>query len=563
MPPTPEPTFDSVVLAAVAQELRRRLPLRILRVDPAGAYEVVLRCDSGLLLLSADPSWARVHFVRRRPEGAPPDAFVELLRARLSGARVVAADQPAFERVLELHVEAADGPYRLVAEPMPKHANLVLVRDGRVVGVARPVPPTRSRVRALLPGLAYRPPPPDPRPKPGEVDEPRLLQGLEQAGPPLWQGILRCVAGIGPLLSYELALRTGDPEAATCGPGRARALVRELEELRARVSSGRFDPRVYGSEAAPVAFAPFPYRCLEHLDATPASMSEALERVVGARVAGARLEARRQALLGRIRALADRRAAAIRQVEADLQKAREADRLREWGTLLLAYAHQLPKGSSVACLPGYQGETVQIPLDPTRSAVENAQELFRRAARLRSAAQVLPERLAALRQELESLQDLRVQVECAETHEELDAVAEELEPPRARRPRPSRAQPRTFTVDGFSVLVGRSNRDNERVTFQLAGPRDLWFHARGLPGAHVVLKTAGRTPSEETLRRVAALAAYYSGGRAAPAVDVDCTERRFVRKLPGGPPGRVTYRGERTLRVSPAAPAPAHGAGEP
>lgn len=554
MPPTPEPTFDSVVLAAVAGELRRHLPLRVVRVDPGGPHEVVLCCQAGLLLLSADPNWPRVHFVRRKPQEGGAGPFVDLLRARLAGARVVDARQPPFERVLELHVEAPDGPYRLVAEPMPKHANLVLVQGELVVGVARPVPPARSRVRTLLPGLPYRPPPPDPRPRPGEVDADALLACLAQAQQPLWQGLVRCVAGVGPLLSYELAFRTGDPEATTCGADRARALAELLGELRQRASSGQFDPRVYGPQAAPVAFAPFPYHCLTHLPATPATMSEALERVLDARATAHRLEVRRQALLGRIRALEDRKRAALEAVRADLERARQLDQLQEWGTLLLAYAHQVPKGALSAQLPGYRGEPVTIPLDPSRTAVENAQELFRRAGKLRAALRVLPQRLAALEQELHALQDLRVQVECAASHEELEEVAAELGTPASPRARGRRSPPRAFTVDGFQVLVGRSNRDNERVTFQLAGPRDLWFHARGQPGAHVVLKTSGRTPSEETLRRVAALAAYYSAGRTASAVDVDCTERRFVRKVPGGPPGRVTYRGERTLRVAPAVP---------
>jgi predicted ribosome quality control (RQC) complex YloA/Tae2 family protein len=554
MPPAPAPTFDSVVLAAVAQEIRQRLPLRVVRVDPGGAHEVVVHTDRGMLLLSADPTWARVHFVRQRPPHPSPGPLVDLLRARLSGARVVHAHQPPFERVLELHLQAADGAYRLVTESMPKHANLVLVQDGRVVGLARPAAAGRSRLRPLAPGAPYRPPPPDPRPRPGEVGARDLLDCLERAAQPVWRGLLGCVAGVGPLLAYELAGRTGDPEATRCDPERAEALARVLDELRERVMAGRFDPRVYGPEQLPVAFAPFPYRCLQHLPAAPATMSEAVERVAGARSLAARLEARRHALLGRIRAMLQRKGAAAQQVRAELAEAGQADRLREWATLLLAYAHQVPRGVPVVQLPGYRGETVEIPLDPARGAVENAQELFHRARKLQAASQVLPQRLQSLEQELEALQDLQVQAECARTHEELDEVEAELPGGRPRRAPPARTGPRTFTVDGFTVLVGRSNRENERVTFQLAGPHDLWFHARGIPGAHVVLKTAGRTPSEQTLQRVAAVAAYYSAARTATAVDVDYTERRWVRRLPGAAPGRVTYRAERTLRVRPELP---------
>ncbi len=556
MPAAPPPsTFDSVVLAAVAQELAQRLPLRVLRAEPGGPHEVLLRTECGLLLLSADPQWARVHFTRRRPQGVRSSSFADLLRARLVGARIVRVHQPAFERVLELYLEAPDGPWRLVAEPMGKHANLVLVREGRVVGVARPVPHHRSRVRPLLPGLPYEPPPRDPRPTPAQVDPASLEACLAAAGGPLWQGMLRCVAGIGPLLSYELAWRTGNPEAAQWDSQRIRQLSEELLALAARVASGRFDPRVYGTPLQPVAFSPFPYRCLEGLACSAVSMSEAVERVLDARAQAAHLHARRSSLLSRIRTLQSRKASALEAVRREWEQAQEADRLREWGQLLLAYAHQVPRGAASVTLPGHHGEPVHIPLDPARSAVENAQELFRRYAKLRAAWRSLPERAHALEKELAALYTLQVCAETASTHQELDAVELDLPGPRRdHRAPPALRAARTFTVDGFAVLVGRSNRDNDRVTFQLASPRDLWFHARGLPGAHVVLKTAGRTPPEETVRRVASLAAYYSTGRHATAVDVDCTERRHVRKPPGSPPGFVTYREERTLRVPPRPP---------
>ncbi|MER3461151.1 MAG: hypothetical protein C4303_08755, partial [candidate division GAL15 bacterium] len=502
----------------------------------------MLRTRGGLLLLSADPTWARVHFTSHRPAGSLSSPFVDLLRARLVGAVVVAVDQPPFERVLDLHVEATDGPYRLLAEPMGKHANLVLVQDGRVLGVARPVPPGRSRIRPLLPGLPYRLPPPDARPCPGEVQEAGLLACLQSGQQPLWQALLRCVAGVGPLLSYELAYRTGDPEASRCEPERAVALVALLAELRQLVLSGQFDPRVYGAASEPVAFSPFPFTCLRDLPAHPLGMSEAVEHVLQARAVRARLQAKCSALLGRIRALMERKTQALQQARTELEQAREADRLREWGTLLLTYAHQVPKGSASVCLSDYGGKPVEIPLDPQRTAVDNANELFRRYAKLRAALRALPSRVQQLEQEAEFLRALQVHAECAASWEELEEVASELPDARPRKATPARSAPRTFTVDGFQVVVGRSNRDNERVTFQLASPRDLWFHARGMPGAHVVLRISGRTPSEATLRKVAALAAYYSAARCSAAVDVDYTERRFVRRLPGLP-GRVSYRG--------------------
>ncbi len=265
MAPAPAPTFDSIVLAAVVCDLQPLLPLHVHRTDSAGPYEVVLHGRAGSLLLSADPRWARVH-LWRHPVRGEPHPFGDLVRARLSGATLVRVHHVPFERVAEFEFEAPDGPWRLVAEPMGKHANLVLVRDGHVAGVARPVPPHRSRIRPLLPGLPYRPPPLDPRPKPGELEPSALLAALQASPEPLWRAVLRHVAGIGPLVSYDLAFRTGDPEATACDVDRAVLLCRLLAELRDRVLEGAFHPQVYLRAGVPVSFAPFP---LAYNDAGP------------------------------------------------------------------------------------------------------------------------------------------------------------------------------------------------------------------------------------------------------------------------------------------------------
>lgn len=555
MPTAPEPTFDSVVLASVVREVQALLPLRVLRAESVGPHEVALVGRAASLLFSADPRWARVHLWRGRARAAP-HPFADLVRARLSGARLVQVHHVPFERVAEFHFEAADGAWRLVAEPMGKHGNLVLVHDGRVVGVARPVPPERSRVRPLLPGLPYEPPPPDLRPRPGELEPAALWEALRASPEPLWRAVLRCVAGIGPLASYEAASRTGDPEDPGCDLDRAVLLCRVLAELRDAVHAGAFAPHLYLRAGEPVSFAPFPLTCLERVEAVEVTMSEAVERVLDARARSARFLERRARLAARVRVHLSRKRSALEQVRRDLGATEELDRLREAGRLLLAYAHQVPVGARSAELPGQDGRTLHIPLDPSRTAVENAQALFRRYAKLRAALRTLPSRAAALEEEVRQLEALEVHLETARAEEDLSAVEAELPDPVRRVPRGVQAvaEPRRFLVQGFVVLVGRSNRDNDRVTFRLSSPDDLWFHARGLPGAHVVLRRGGRAPSEDTVRRVAALAAYYSAGRGAAAVDVDYTERRNVWKPRRAPAGRVLYRGERTVRVAPAPP---------
>jgi predicted ribosome quality control (RQC) complex YloA/Tae2 family protein len=198
-------------------------------------------------------------------------------------------------------------------------------------------------------------------------------------------------------------------------------------------------------------------------------------------------------------------------------------------------------------------------MDPTLTPVENAQKLFDRYAKVRDARPQVEARLQAVQDERRYLTSALVMVETAGAADDLDELRRELADEGylpQRRGRPAAApQPRAFVLEsGAHLLVGRSNRDNDRVTFRVAAPEDLWFHARGVPGAHVILRTGGRTPTEADIPAAAAAAAYFSGARAAAHVAVDYMERRFVRKPRGSRPGMVTYERERTVQVVPRAP---------
>ncbi|MDR5683013.1 MAG: NFACT family protein [Armatimonadota bacterium] len=555
MPDLPAPSFDAVTLAAVAAELGPLLPARIRRVAQPDPHEVVLELRGvGILLLSADPRWARAHLLEAWPDGDGSGPFGQLLRARLNDALVTGLVHPAFERVLELHVDALDGPYRLVAEPMGKHANLILVRDGLVVGAAKVIGPHRSRLRPVVPGSPYAPPPPDTRPRPGKVLD--LGHVLAQGTGPAWRRLLAAVAGIGPLLAYELCTRAGHIDASVFDAAAASRLAAELDDLARRVHQADFDPRLY-RQGEQATYSPFPFVCLRGWHEVATTMSRAIEQTLGARIVDDRRQQRCRALRGQIESALRRRRNALAQAERSLTEATDADRLRMFGELLLAYAAQVPRGVDVVALADYEGRPTEIPLDPARSAIENAQHYFRRYRKVRAGAESLPVRIAALRDEITYLEAARFYVENAHTDEDLVEIEQELADagylrhPRERRRVPTVSQPRTYQVDGFTVWVGRSGRDNDRVTFRLAAPSDLWFHARGQPGAHVILQVAGRRPEERTIERVAALAAYHSAGRDAGAVDVDVTERRNVWKPKGAPPGVAHYRGERTLRVRP------------
>jgi predicted ribosome quality control (RQC) complex YloA/Tae2 family protein len=229
----------------------------------------------------------------------------------------------------------------------------------------------------------------------------------------------------------------------------------------------------------------------------------------------------------------------------------------------LTYGRETPPGAASLRVPDHTagGAVVDIPLDPALGPVENAQRYFRRYAKARAGTSAIPARIAALESTALALREALVQIETAASTDDLYEVHADLTARRmvrrAPRTRPAaRTGPRRFEgPDGAVIVAGRSARENDHVTFHVAGPDDLWLHARALPGAHVILKASG-TPTEAAVAAAAQVAAYYSEGRTAAQVAIDVLPRRRVRKARGAAPGAVLYEGERTLRVAPALPGP-------
>ena len=579
MPEFPSPSVDALTLAAIAQEVRAHAGARfagVLQVTP-DTLVLGLRDASGAnhLLFSIHPRSARVHFAARPETSERLGPFGNLLRSRLGQARLSKAEQPPFDRVLRLHFEGLEGPLTLIAEIMGRHSNLILADARVVLGALKVVTARMSPRRPVLPGRPYLPPPVE-RPRPQALDE-ASLQALLVGERPLERVLSEDVLGLGPLLAREIALRAGVDPALQAGAAAASAdrIWAALREIRAVRETEMFAPTLYEDRGRVVAFAPVPLRVYAAMRARPAgSMSEAVNAYYQGRTDIGPLDERRRDLASAVLAALRQREATFVRAAESLDESRGADRLRLMGDLLLTYGRQVRPRDTALTVPDHTagGAKITIPLDPNLSPAENAQRFFRRYAKARAAARALPARIARLESDATALRDAQVQIETAASVDDLWEIRTDLaergllpaswlrrRPGRAASPRADPAAPRTgprrfTTSDGAVIIVGRSGRENERVTFHLAGPEDLWFHARATPGAHVILK-AGRHPSQAAINEAARLAAYYSAGRDAGDVAVDYVARKHVRRQRGGAPGAVVYQGERTLRVN-AAPVP-------
>lgn len=562
-------TLDALTLAALADELRPLLVGgRVQAVVPLDPLTLVLEVYAGRryhLLLSADPQTARVHLADKGRRGVERETpFLLMLRKYVRDARVAAVAVPPWERILTLDFVGVEGRHRLVAELMGRLSNLILVdAEGIVRDSARRITPEMTRARVVLPRQPYVPPPPIDRPAPDEGTLP-LMETLLAGSPadrPLWRALSGGLRGLGPLAAREVAYRAlGEAEVTV---GEVDRLLPLFDALAAVVGplSGRADappwqPSRAVADEAVVAFAP--YRLTHLPDAEPvASLNAAVAAYYADRVGRDAYAVARGRVSERIQAARDK---AARQRAALTRETLPDDALeqrRVWGEWLLAYAHAVPQGATEYHVQDTGDGPLTIPLDPTLTPVENAQRLFRDYERAKRAGADLAERLASVDLLLQGLDQLATDLALAETRPEIDAVHAQFaslvgeKPPQvARGGRP--AGPHEVTSpDGFTILVGRNSRQNDSVTFERAAGHDLWLHARGVPGAHVIVKAEGRAVPDTTLAAAASLAAHYSAARGSTSVAVDWTEARRVKRLKGGGPGLVTYSGERTLHATP------------
>ena len=563
--------YDALTATALRQNLNRKLSHgRVQKVTQINelciTLEIYAQQQRHNLVISADPQVGGVYLtgqaLRRGIETETP--MLQLLRKYLRGAWVEEITQPPWERILHLVFSSSAGDTRLIVELTGRMANLILVDATSVIMAAvRHITSQMTSARTILPRLPYAPPPPQQRLPPDQVT-PLLLEQLlaaVPAGTPLWRALQQGFAGISPQTGREWAFRAHGAADVPAGEINDTApLMAASQQLFFPLQDENWHPSV--SPDLPHARACAPY-LLTHLG-TYVPVADMLEAVNICVAAFSSLDpyGERRKRLGEIinqaRERLERRRQALQRQHIDPA---EVQRLREAGEWILAYSTQISSGQQELLVPLDPDPPLRIPLDPQQTPIANAQAYFSRYEKSRDAAQEIPQRLAAVNLELAYLDQLDSDLALAQNQPELEEVRAALgergiirHRPGSKRSKSPPSQPlRLVTQADLTILIGRNSRQNEQVTFDLAQPDDLWLHARGVPGAHVIIRGEGKPIPERVIQQAAALAAYYSQARNQTHAAVDVTERRHVRRIKGGGPGMVSYRNERTIHVTPAA----------
>lgn len=579
--------FDGLFLSAIKAELSTWLGSRLERIYQPDKDTLLIHLRRGReikkLVMSAHAEHCRIHLTEvSLPNPLEPPLFCMVLRKHLQGGVLAEINQPGLERVLELHCSCTDELGRavtrtLMVEIMGKHSNIILLDpNGTIIDALRRYTHALSRHREVLPGRAYVPPPVQDKIDPRSLD-------LEQLGPIIFQSswdkplkslLVEKLAGIGPQTAREILFRAGLPAEITpefCGEHELGRLWQALQEVLAASLPPSWKPTVVrDKEKGVLAFAAFDLLQFaglprEHFP-TP---SQACEVFYEEKRAQNLLAAEKRSLTSLIeREL--KRCLKKEAVQAEtVAAAAGAEQWRLYGELITANIYRLQKGMTSFTAENFydpEAPPVTIELDPSLTPAENAERYFNRYNKAKNAARQAALQLEQTREEIAYLNSVAQALEMADSLEELKEIREELvrsgylEPAKGEKKQPQREREAAsrplelISSDGFIILVGKNNRQNDYLSLKLARDEDIWLHAKDVPGSHVIIRTQGRPVPERTLEEAAGLAAYFSRARQAGRVAVDYTQAKYVRKPPGARPGMVIYDHQHTVYVAPISP---------
>ncbi len=534
-------------------------------------------CGGRKLRLTANPSVARVCLTedkKKSPETAP--LFCMLLRKHLSGARLISATQPAFERIIVLTFEGLDEfgercEKKLYAELMGRHSNIILTDgQGRIIDSIKHVDFSVSSVRQILPGLTYEAPPAQDKLNPLECDLNTSCEALKNAdgGEKIDKALMQTFRGISPLIAREIcnkAFKTCDKFMGELTFSEILDLATASVEIFKKVKEKEFSPcyLLRNDTKKPFEFCAFNIE--QYGEASESifgdSMSYIVEEFYRERDAKERIAHKSAKLVKTVSTNIERCAKKLVNQTAELDDTKNMEKFKQFGELITANMYRINKGDKCAVVENYynENETVSIPLDEKMSPSENAQRYFKKYTKAKNAKSELTRQIEKARSELSYLESVEEELQKAENEKDLAEISEELfEQGYIKRQEKDKrkreiSKPMEFeTQDGFTVLVGKNNKQNDVLTLKTAKNADLWFHTKDIHGSHVILRYEhGKEFSDTAILEAARLAAKYSKAKNSENVPVDYTLVKFVKKPSGAKPGMVIYTDNKTVYVTP------------
>lgn len=572
--------LDGITLSMLKNEISEKLiGARVDKIHQPSKEELVIALrwngGNGKLLISASASGPRIHFTESSVDNPKnPPMFCMLMRKHLSGAKLVEIEQFGLERMLHIsfstYNEFGDPVIiKLAVEIMGRHSNIMLIGpDGRIIDAIKRVTADMSSVRQVMPGMTYVFPPAQNKLNTLDIDCMELASRLKNGRDiPLSKALMENLDGVSPIVCREISeIVTGgfDTKAHDLTNDDFEKLASCLEKISESIKNGNANPyMVIEENGHPLDFTFI--KVSQYGDATEVrkfgSFSEMLDKFYSERSGADRMKQRSNDLFKFVTNLADRISRKLDVQRQELARSTERDILRVKGELIHANLWMIEKGMTSVVLENYYDncKPVEVKLDPRLTPNQNAQHYFSEYRKADTAERMLKKFIEKGEAELSYIESVFDLLSRARTDDEVVAIREELvsqgylKNHRKNNQKPVKLAPKEYiSTDGFRILCGRNNIQNDKLTFKDSRKNDIWLHTQKIHGSHTVIVTEGREVPETTIQQAAIVAAYNSKARESSLVPVDYTEIRNVKKPSGSAPGKAVYEHYKTAYVRPA-----------
>ena len=557
--------FDGITVAALTKELKETIcDGRIAKIAQPESDELLLTIKTKegqrRLSISASASLPLIYLTNdNKPSPMTAPNFCMLLRKHIGNGRIVDVSQPGLERIIRLRIEHLDelGDLRqktLVVEIMGKHSNIIFCDEkDQIIDSIKHVPAQMSSVREVLPGRPYFIPDTMEKQDPltaADEDFSRALRGKPMR---ISKAVYTSFTGISPVVAEEICYLAGIDSQMTASDltdDMLTHLYRQFQYYMEDVRNGAFTPVIYFDGNTPKEFSALPLTHFQNLEKKEyGSISEVLSTYYATRNTLVRIRQKSADLRHIVQTALERNRKKYELQSRQLKDTENRDLYKVYGELINAYGYQLPEGSKeLTALNYYTGEEITIPLDPVKTPQENAQKYFARYNKQKRTYEALTELISETGDEIRYLESVESALDIALYEEDLTQIKEELSQAGYIRRRQQKKKAKILSrplhyvsSDGYHMYVGKNNLQNEELTFHFASGNDWWFHAKGVPGSHVILKSGGDEVPDRTFEEAGRLAAYYSKNRGNEKAEIDYIEKKHVKKVNGGRPGFVIY----------------------
>ena len=574
--------LDGIVIANLVKELQDSLTGgHISKISMPEKNELFLTVKNNArnyrLLISSDASLPLIYLTEQNktaPLVAP--GFCMLLRKHIGSGKITEIRQMGLERIIRIQTEQLNElgdltQKRLYIELMGKYSNIIFTDvEDTIIDSMRHVPSHVSSLREVLPGRKWFLPDQLKKLDPLHMTDTQFLEALRTAGNvPVPKALYTSLTGISPVVADELTALAGldlRQDQGSLSDEDILRLFRTVEHCMDRVKNGMFEPTMYLRKEIPQEFSSVRLSLFEADGYTAKdydSVSLLLSDYYSLRDSAMKIRQKSADLRKVVTTALERSSRKLILQERQMKDTEKKDKFRVWGDLLNTYGYTLTGGEKeLVCENFYDNnKEVRVPLDEQLTWSQNAKKYYDRYAKLKRTEEAVGAELVKTRQETEHLSSILTALDLATEESDLNQVKEELTEYRyirrhltGKKVKKPESRPLHFvSSDGFDIYVGKNNYQNEEITFKIASGSDWWFHAKGIPGSHVVVKCGQKELPDRTFEEAASLAAYYSKGRASEKVEVDYIQRRFVKKTAGGPPGFVIYHTNWSMMAKPRA----------